>query len=916
MNKAIWLFPILLLAIFLIPSASATLSVTCDKDTYGVLSAFEAECQVNTTDSVDITVELPSLLPSASVEFSVLSGVSDMVTFDNYTSVLANETCAGVWEDIGGIYNCTDNGSMYNCLELYDGNTTCEYPIYTNEGTYDVPRSDYITSEYVAVASTDLGENKYRMTFNSDFSTTTFKVKASVMAGSNGKFNVLAKTATDSGELDPTWLSDYNYRRAITNVVATGVTPTGYQVKYVLGSSDVGVNYNWSNECVNSNSTKSRLANPDGVELPFWVESCSISGKNMTAWVKSDQPINTTGYDVYLYYDSDTAVPMRGNASAVFEFFDDASTDQRYLYNTYGVPAGTFTWVNKTEYRLWSSISNIEVFILSKQQFNATKTPYKLISSVLFQPSARNARVGVSNTGSSGIMPFYMQAIYTSNQQNFRGSDVFSYIPPYYGCSTGNIAGHLDGVYHVITITSNGTGTSSFVDGSLYKSCYTPQYTPNAPNRLYAYTYKWNLGYASIMYIDYWIVAKHYSPEPTYTIGAEETFGYTIEFDKFAGGNETILLHGNETTSFFVSPEVTYETSQINLTGTMASPYPLNPRVYVGDTLVWNYTGNFSSSVMVVFNVSIINNWLLTHPSGQVPVITYMDNEGGMLMTDLLVKGTSPTPVLYCDGSQYYDPITQTCREGYLYITSEAEKKLLMIYVNTTTSNYYDLTDPIRYERENSSLPVIIDAQVYKYDKDYVCYDVLECKKDKCKIKRECFTKAKVVLNVTETNAKRVSIDFNRVSLITGTSIYDHLLDKKTMIVFIKGDGIDDFAFIDMPEPLQIFKNGIPYTGWSYDLVTKTLTIPSVHMSDMTWEFTFGEATEVRQDFILGGILPLLIGIGLLLFVVTTAFSFGETQTADPKEALKEILGNAVGIVVILMVVATALYMYLGLPLY
>jgi hypothetical protein len=449
------------------------------------------------------------------------------------------------------------------------------------------------------------------------------------------------------------------------------------------------------------------------------------------------------------------------------------------------------------------------------------------------------------------------------------------------------LAGHLDGVYHTIKITSNSTSTFSYVDGSLYKDCYPPQYTPNALNSLYGYTYKAGLAYASITYIDYWMVAKHYSPEPTYTIGAEEIFGYVIEFTKFAGGNETITLHGNATTSFTVSPEITYTESKINLTGTQASPYPLNPKVYVGNTLIFNYSGNYSGSQIVSFNVSIINDWFTDHPSGEVPVITLMDNAGGMLMTDLYVKSISPTPVTYCDGSEYYDPVDKVCRKGSTTMASTKDKNYYAFRITTTLSNWYS-TDPFRWERENQSLPVYVSAD---------------------------FHVPEHTLNINETNARRVYIDFNKVSQYTKYDIWNSLLTRKDFYLRIMGDGTNDYYVVGIPSPKEIFKDNVVFTNWNYNSITKTITINNVAMSPHEFTFVFGEATEVRQDFILGGILPLLIGIGLLLFVVTTAFSLGETQSSDPKEALKEILANVIGIVVILIVVATALTMYLGLPL-
>jgi len=118
------------------------------------------------------------------------------------------------------------------------------------------------------------------------------------------------------------WDGNWTYRQPINISVSSGTTNENYPVKIVINSSNNGAHWNWSNECIDSKSTKARFLNgSNNTELDFWIEGCSVSGENMTVWVKVDQNITASGYVIYMYYNNENAT-AKSNGSATFNEFD------------------------------------------------------------------------------------------------------------------------------------------------------------------------------------------------------------------------------------------------------------------------------------------------------------------------------------------------------------------------------------------------------------------------------------------------------------------------------------------------------------------------------------------------------------------------------------------------------------------
>ncbi len=112
------------------------------------------------------------------------------------------------------------------------------------------------------------------------------------------------------------WNSSWKYKQSINVSMTSNVT--GYQLKIVINESNNGSHWDWTNEC----SGKFRIVNKDENEtLPFWIEECSVSGKNITFWFNGSFNVNN-GTQAYIYYGNPYA-SSGSNGTLTFPFFDD-----------------------------------------------------------------------------------------------------------------------------------------------------------------------------------------------------------------------------------------------------------------------------------------------------------------------------------------------------------------------------------------------------------------------------------------------------------------------------------------------------------------------------------------------------------------------------------------------------------------
>ncbi len=145
----------------------------------------------------------------------------------------------------------------------------------------------------------------------------------------------------------PGWL--YRENLTINNINGN---LTDYQVEIDLNSSNVGANFNWSNNASLRFSWFNYSAHRD-VPLPYWIQSWDPSGQSAIVWIKMPFLVNGSS-TLYMYYGNPNAT-SESNGDNVFLFFDgfnETSLDSSKwdVYNapsTYSVSNGILSmWSN------------------------------------------------------------------------------------------------------------------------------------------------------------------------------------------------------------------------------------------------------------------------------------------------------------------------------------------------------------------------------------------------------------------------------------------------------------------------------------------------------------------------------------------------------------------------------------------
>ncbi len=135
----------------------------------------------------------------------------------------------------------------------------------------------------------------------------TFKINASVeCVGICGNISAFAIYTRNDW-----WDTSWNYRQRL-NISIYNATPSNYQILINLNETNLGNNFDWSNNCNDIRFIK------DSNELFYWIENCDSIKKELFVWVKTNSALNANSYfDIYMYYKNNLAI-SKSNASATF----------------------------------------------------------------------------------------------------------------------------------------------------------------------------------------------------------------------------------------------------------------------------------------------------------------------------------------------------------------------------------------------------------------------------------------------------------------------------------------------------------------------------------------------------------------------------------------------------------------------
>jgi len=113
------------------------------------------------------------------------------------------------------------------------------------------------------------------------------------------------------------WLSGWVYRRAVTITEQSGGTLTDFQVRVELNSS----NFDFSK--ANADGSDIRFTEDDGETLlPYWIEKWDSTSEEAIIWVKVPSIPANGETTIYIYY-GNSGAGSESDGEAVFEFFDD-----------------------------------------------------------------------------------------------------------------------------------------------------------------------------------------------------------------------------------------------------------------------------------------------------------------------------------------------------------------------------------------------------------------------------------------------------------------------------------------------------------------------------------------------------------------------------------------------------------------
>jgi len=334
-----------------------------------------------------------------------------------------------------------------------------------------------------------------------------------------------------------TWLQGWTYRRPIIITEKSGTTLTDYQVRIVLTPD----NFDYSK--TRSDGGDIRFTDTDGVtQLPYWIEKWDPSGTSII-WVKVPEIPANSEKKIYMYYGNLEAT-SQSNGTEVFEFFDDF---QAFDQTRWGIARNVIDYEvsiisdvefhDSTGLRIYAYYSSWYQYlnVYGKQTWSIPQEAYSYIVETRISPRTKIANDAELNLYTSntnvGVHPENADgAQIHASYDNYPSVWVW-YYNPYLKEQTvwdnGGDKTYESGAWYVLGITYYNGQTVYYIwiDGD-----YTSPYAYKVYDNMYT-DFRIVLGNSvegSMMikvetWVDWVRIRKYIDPEPTATIGSEET---------------------------------------------------------------------------------------------------------------------------------------------------------------------------------------------------------------------------------------------------------------------------------------------------------------------------------------------------------------------------------------------------------
>ena len=454
------------------------------------------------------------------------------------------------------------------------------------------------------------------------------------------------------------WSSDYSdwqYRKEITITEQSGNTLTNYQVKLTIDTASL-----ISEGKMNSDCSDIRFTDENDNPLPYWIES-GCNSANTVVWVKVPNIPANGETTIYMYYGNPSAT-SESNGDNVFEFFDDfdgtsLNTDVWEIYSGSSV----------TVENGYVEIGSADV----SYDYNQIRTKTTYTSGKVFI-----ARIYVDNNAFYDVLRpeidwinygthTYVGVTLSDSNENARTENALS------GTASIQTIGSLpEGSWYNIELKWWPDGSSTGIVEGIGQSSVTDVKVTNSLHIALGHHES-----GSAMKVDYVGVAKLTSPEPTYSIGTEET-----------NGGET-----NQAPKITIySPQnITYYTNDIQLNFTVTddanTTFPV--KAYFGDNLIYD-NSNYENGSIVVLNLS--------------DYIT----QGGSYYVKVVATDTDPNPAT---------------SEKTVYFTV-GEYELLNVSYDTDTYEFADQNVTVTYRVNWDIVSNITLSLTSNSDSDYLTY--------------------------------------------------------------------------------------------------------------------------------------------------------------------------------------------------
>jgi len=300
----------------------------------------------------------------------------------------------------------------------------------------------------------------------------------------------------------------FKYRRKITITEQGGNNLSDYQVRIDLDATNFDFSH-FLNE-----GKDLRFTDASKNLLPYWVEKMDITAQEATIWVRVPSIPANSSTDIYMYYGNPT-VASASDGSATFEFFDDFEDLEGWTdYQSAWSHVTTEGHDNNAAY------GDKEVDDLNMFQYNDAMPSDPL----LYEARMKAEYLGYSDAESWDRFGFFILSganDYTPsiNLDISRGYGLRFAVTDAGGSRTTdefNLAAVSTGVWYILGIFVDGANVKAFLD-------FEEKYSGSDSNANFSPRYVGFNCYDSSGWVDWVRVRKYTEPEPSVSIGAEET---------------------------------------------------------------------------------------------------------------------------------------------------------------------------------------------------------------------------------------------------------------------------------------------------------------------------------------------------------------------------------------------------------